>query len=311
MKGVVHLIRSRMAVRISLIIGLLMLIVMGSMGYWIARQQLAEHKGAMDEFLLAKARLAANVGAKMYGSIIEDAINTNLITVADAFDKEYKIIAGYDWGKQPKYHTRYDSVLDTLVLSLEDSIIADPDFIYAVGQDVNGYLPVHNTRFQKPLTGDPTKDLSLNRSKRFFDDKTGQGVSKNQEAGFLQTYNRDTGELLWDVSSPIYVKGQHWGGFRIGVQMARVKEHSNAMLRSLILGAGGLFALTIIALMVQLSRSLKAVRSLTSAADAISVGEHLDEPLQSERVDGIGQLSKSVDRLRISMKEAMARLDAE
>jgi methyl-accepting chemotaxis protein len=32
----------------------------------------------------------------------------------------------------------------------------------------------------------------------------------------LQTYRRDTGELMHDISAPIYVKGRHWGGFRIG-----------------------------------------------------------------------------------------------
>jgi methyl-accepting chemotaxis protein len=32
----------------------------------------------------------------------------------------------------------------------------------------------------------------------------------------LQTYRRDTGEIMHDMSAPIYVQGRHWGGFRIG-----------------------------------------------------------------------------------------------
>ncbi len=32
----------------------------------------------------------------------------------------------------------------------------------------------------------------------------------------LQTYKRDTGEIMHDMSVPIRVKGRHWGGFRIG-----------------------------------------------------------------------------------------------
>lgn len=40
---------------------------------------------------------------------------------------------------------------------------------------------------------------------------------KRLEAPFLlQAYRRDTGEIVHDISSPIYVKGRHWGGFRIG-----------------------------------------------------------------------------------------------
>ena len=32
----------------------------------------------------------------------------------------------------------------------------------------------------------------------------------------LQTYRRDTGEIMHDISVPIQVNGRHWGGFRIG-----------------------------------------------------------------------------------------------
>jgi len=32
----------------------------------------------------------------------------------------------------------------------------------------------------------------------------------------LQTYKRDTGEVMHDLSVPIYVRGRHWGGFRVG-----------------------------------------------------------------------------------------------
>jgi len=32
----------------------------------------------------------------------------------------------------------------------------------------------------------------------------------------VQTYKRDTGEVMHDLSVPIYVDGKHWGGFRIG-----------------------------------------------------------------------------------------------
>jgi methyl-accepting chemotaxis protein len=36
----------------------------------------------------------------------------------------------------------------------------------------------------------------------------------------LQTYKRDTGEVMHDLSAPIYVNGKHWGGFRIGYRSA-------------------------------------------------------------------------------------------
>ena len=33
----------------------------------------------------------------------------------------------------------------------------------------------------------------------------------------LQTYTRDTGELVSDLSLPIYINGSHWGAMRINV----------------------------------------------------------------------------------------------
>ena len=61
-----------------------------------------------------------------------------------------------------------------------------------------------------------TKDTSGNRTKRIFSDKTGTRAVTNQEPFLLQTYRRDTGEVMHDVSTPIYVRGKQWGGFRIG-----------------------------------------------------------------------------------------------
>jgi methyl-accepting chemotaxis protein len=36
----------------------------------------------------------------------------------------------------------------------------------------------------------------------------------------LQTYKRDTGEIMHDISVPIFIAGKHWGGFRMGYKAA-------------------------------------------------------------------------------------------
>jgi len=38
----------------------------------------------------------------------------------------------------------------------------------------------------------------------------------------LQTYTRDTGELMHDLSVPIQVQGRHWGGLRLGYRPQQV-----------------------------------------------------------------------------------------
>ncbi len=95
--------------------------------------------------------------------------------------------------------------------------------VYAVLSDRNGYVPTHNTKYSQPLTGDAEKDKLGNRTKRIFNDPVGLGAAHYNGAdgkGYLQqVYERDTGEKMWDISAPVFVKGKHWGGFRIGYQM--------------------------------------------------------------------------------------------
>ena len=66
------------------------------------------------------------------------------------------------------------------------------------------------------LTGDAELDKVHNRTKRIFDDKTGLKAAQNTEMFLLQTYMRDTGEIINDVSTPIMFNNRHWGAVRIG-----------------------------------------------------------------------------------------------
>jgi len=91
-----------------------------------------------------------------------------------------------------------------------------PQLAYAGAVDNNGYFPTHNKKFSQPLTGDYDTDLVNNRTKRIFSDRTGKRCGANTKPFLLQTYKRDTGEVMHDLSVPIYVNGKHWGGFRVG-----------------------------------------------------------------------------------------------
>ena len=105
--------------------------------------------------------------------------------------------------------------------AIQEPILSDnPDYVYALVSDINGYVPTHNDRFCQPLTGDPVQDLAGNRTKRIFDDRVGSLAGRHTEPFKLQTYRRDTGELMFDMSVPIYVDGQHWGGIRIGYRIS-------------------------------------------------------------------------------------------
>jgi len=52
--------------------------------------------------------------------------------------------------------------------------------------------------------------------KRLFQGPTGILCGSHTQEFLLQTYKCDTGEILHDLSAPIYVNGQHWGAIRMG-----------------------------------------------------------------------------------------------
>ena len=287
-------------VKVVLRVVVLLAVVIGAGAWFIAREQ----GRILQSQLLHRGQMDALIGAKAYGSVLEEAIDNGTLTIKDAFDTAYEIIPGFD---PPKYHTKYDSYLDKAILAVQDEILKDDSVVYAVGVDVNGYLPTHNTRYQQPITGDKQKDLVGNRTKRMFTDPVGIKAAKNTEFGYLQIYNRDTGETMWDISAPIMVKGKHWGGFRIGFSLAKTDEAKNDLMVSLAITMGALLVIAAIVTGLAVAASLKPLKELTSVASDLADGKVENEILVRSN-DEIGRLADVLERLRVSLKAAMDRL---
>lgn len=152
--------------------------------------------------------------AQQIGACLEAAVKRGEISLDDLFDENYQPIAGT---KPAKYHTRFDTLTDRLFPPIQEAILErNSDLIYAGAVDRKGYFPTHNKRFSQPLTGDEKKDMVGNRTKRIFDDPVGRRCGAHSQPFLIQTYRRDTGEVVHDISAPIHVAGRQWGGFRIG-----------------------------------------------------------------------------------------------
>jgi len=148
------------------------------------------------------------------GAALDAAVHQGRISVADLFDRDYREIPGTS---PAKYKTRFDDLTDQLFPAIQEPLLAQhPHVAYAGAVDDQGYFPTHNLRFSQPLTGDYKLDMAGNRTKRKFQDVVGRRCGAHQTPWLLQTYRRDTGEIMHDMSAPIYVQGRHWGGFRIG-----------------------------------------------------------------------------------------------
>lgn len=145
---------------------------------------------------------------------IERAVADGRISLADLFSTDYKPIPN----TQPqKFTTPFDRLFDEIISPIQEEILAkDRKMYYAISIDRSGYCPSHNRRYTQPLTGDLEKDKNGNRTKRIFNDRTGLRAAVNEEPFLLQTYLRDTGEVMNDMSTAIIIQGRHWGGIRIG-----------------------------------------------------------------------------------------------
>ncbi|MBZ9782494.1 methyl-accepting chemotaxis protein [Pseudomonas sp. REP124] len=156
----------------------------------------------------------AREGANLIAERFEADIDAGRVSLDDLFDRNYQAIAG----TQPvKYQTRFDGYTDQVLPAIQEPLLLRHEgLVFAIACTQQGYVPTHNKVFSQPLTGDVQADTVHNRTKRKFADRTGIRCGSHQQPVLLQTYTRDTGELMHDLSVPIMLKGRHWGGLRLG-----------------------------------------------------------------------------------------------
>nr|WP_288466595.1 methyl-accepting chemotaxis protein [uncultured Pseudomonas sp.] len=153
-----------------------------------------------------------------------DALQARLATLqregVNLFDQNYKLIPNTD----PKqyltgYTERFAQIcqeeIDRLTKGTQGGIVT---FIV----DNKGYCPVNNSWVSKPPTGNRAVDLPVCRNKRMFSDPVGLRAAGNTQRFLLQTYLRDTGEIMTEIDVPFFFEGRHWGNMRMGFDASRL-----------------------------------------------------------------------------------------
>ncbi len=168
---------------------------------------------SLSDYHQAIYRLALQ-GAQEIGRRFARDMSRGIITEPDLFSRDYTPIPNT---APQKYSSAFDQYTDTVLPEIQEPLLSrHTGIVFALAINPDGYIPTHNQRFSQPLTGDPEKDSLNNRTKRLFNDRVGSRCGSHDKPMLLQTYMRDTGEQMHDLSVPIYVNGQHWGGFRVG-----------------------------------------------------------------------------------------------
>ncbi|WP_163336265.1 methyl-accepting chemotaxis protein [Desulfopila sp. IMCC35008] len=131
------------------------------------------------------------------------------------FDNNYRKVPNTE---PQKYETAFTEPANGRLQQVSDESLAKIEGgIYCLAIDKNGYLPTHHSQFSQPMTGDPGHDLLYSRHMRIYqNNKTEKRRCSHTKPMLLQTYKRDTGEVLNDLSLPIFVDGRHWGSMIIG-----------------------------------------------------------------------------------------------
>ncbi|MBV8046835.1 MAG: methyl-accepting chemotaxis protein [Paludibacterium sp.] len=142
----------------------------------------------------------------------------------NVFDQRYQPIAGTN---PQKYGTSYDKQLERALQTVYDGCANNvPASRFCVMVDTNGYAPTHMSKASQPMTGNVEMDLANSRDKRLFNDPAGLKSARNTRPFLLHTYCRDTGEVLSEISLPVYVGGKHWGGLRLGFDPMALLQQS-------------------------------------------------------------------------------------
>jgi len=156
--------------------------------------------------------------ARRISQTFEAAIERGEIRLEQLMDEKYREIPGTD----PKqYMTDYVEFTDRVLPAIQDPIQkSDKRIVFCVAWAKGGYLPTHNPNYHQPQGKDPVWNNANCRNRRLFSDRAVKKVAANTKPFLLQTYRRDMGGghfvLMKDVSSPILIRGRHWGAFRMG-----------------------------------------------------------------------------------------------
>jgi len=160
--------------------------------------------------------------AKRISAAFEGAIERGEISLAQLMDENYREIPDTN----PKqYFTDYVEFTDRILPPIQDPLQkSDPRIVFCVAWARGGYLPTHNPNYRQPQGPDPVWNNANCRNRRLFNDRAVKKVAANTKPFLMQTYRRDMGGgnfvLMKDLSAPIFVRGRHWGAFRMGFRQS-------------------------------------------------------------------------------------------
>jgi len=159
--------------------------------------------------------------AEEISRVFSKAVDQGEITLEEFFDTDYQLIEGTD---PQQFMTRFVSITDKYLPDIIEPVMTFDERVgFCAPVNMDGFLPTHNKVYSEPQGDDPVWNNANCRNRRMFTDRTSQSAARSEEDYLLQTYLRDMGGgkivIMKDVSAPVYIKGKHWGGLRLGYKL--------------------------------------------------------------------------------------------
>ena len=142
---------------------------------------------------------------------IQAEIEKLVVDGVNMFDRNHKPIQGTN---PQKFDVAYARPFQKACQHLIDEWARAQDgALYCLPLDNKGYVAIHRSELSNEPTGDPDLDLQKSRHMRFFQSRDIPHMGRFK----LQSYIRDTGEVMFNLSVPIETDGRYWGGLFIGL----------------------------------------------------------------------------------------------
>lgn len=148
--------------------------------------------------------------------LLEPELAKLLQSGVNMFDRNHQPIKGTNPMKfDVSYARAFQRARQHLI---DDWAKAQDDALYCLPLDSKGYVAVHRSELSQEPTGDPAVDLAKSRHMRFFQNRDIPYMGRFR----LQSYLRDTGEVMFNLSVPIHIDGKYWGGLFMGLPASRL-----------------------------------------------------------------------------------------
>ena len=158
--------------------------------------------------------------ARMIGECFEAAIDSGRLDLDAVFDFNYRPIPGTN---PEQFQTAIsDFAMQRIQPIIEDALSFDPRIVYCAPMDVNGYLPTHNKRYAERPGSDPEWNAGHCRHWRIYRDPAARAAASNTSPFTAKVYRRNLGAnqvIMIDMSSPVMVRGRHWGAVRLAYKI--------------------------------------------------------------------------------------------